>query len=88
MSSGEVFVDAGGYDGDTTEEFSKRYPNYKKVFLFEPSLSNLNKAKLRLNHHHSIEFFERGLSNTSGYPMVQSRCRFSEFRMRVWFNSD
>jgi len=26
----EVFIDAGGYDGDTTEEFIKRYPDYKK----------------------------------------------------------
>lgn len=41
----EYFVDAGGFDGDTAEEFIKRYPNYKKIYLFEPSIRNLEAAK-------------------------------------------
>ena len=62
----EVFVDAGGFDGDTTEEFCKRYPDYEKVFLFEPSDTNLNLAKLRLQGYKNIEFFPVGLSNEQG----------------------
>ena len=62
----EVFVDAGGFDGDTTEEFCKRYPDYEKVFLFEPSNTNLNLAKLRLQGYRNIEFFPVGLSNEQG----------------------
>lgn len=45
---GEVFVDAGGFDGDSTEEFIKRYPDYEKIFFFEPSAKNLDAAKQRL----------------------------------------
>jgi len=29
----EIFVDAGGFDGDTTELFCTKYPKYKKVFF-------------------------------------------------------
>jgi FkbM family methyltransferase len=62
----EVFVDAGGFDGDTTEEFCKRYPTYKKVILFEPSASNMLNAKLRLAKHRDIEFVQQGISDVSG----------------------
>ena len=62
----EVFVDAGGFDGDTTEEFCKRYPSYKKVILFEPSEKNMLNAKKRLANRRDIEFFTQGISDTSG----------------------
>ncbi len=71
--SHEVFIDAGGFNGDTTEEFCKRYPDYKKVILFEPSVSNMQDARKRLGHHREIEFIQQGLSNTGG---------------TLWFNSD
>ncbi len=62
----EVFVDAGGYDGDTTEEFINRYPNYKKVHLFEPSQKNLLAAKQRLSGRRDIDFRSVGLSDSKG----------------------
>ncbi len=62
----EIFVDAGGFDGDTTEEFISRYPDYKKVYLFEPSESNLIKAKQRLSGRRDIDFRSLGLSDTDG----------------------
>jgi FkbM family methyltransferase len=62
----EVFVDAGGYDGDTTEEFCRRYPGYRKVFLFEPSVSNMQAAKARLASQGNIEFLTVGLSDEEG----------------------
>ena len=46
--SQETFVDAGGFDGDTTDTFCRRYPDYKSVFLFEPSPKNIAAAKVRL----------------------------------------
>ena len=64
--SDEVFVDAGGYDGDTTEEFINRYPDYKKVYLFEPSQKNLLAAKQRLSGRRDIDFRSVGLSDISG----------------------
>lgn len=62
----EVFVDAGGYDGDTTEEFITRYPDYKKVYLFEPSQKNLLAAKQRLSGRRDIDFRSVGLSDECG----------------------
>lgn len=61
----EVFVDAGGFDGDTTEEFCNRYPDYKKVFLIEPSNDNMIAAKERLKNFHSINYIEKGVSDKS-----------------------
>lgn len=69
----EVFVDAGGYNGDTTEEFSRRYPNYRQVILFEPSSINMRDAKRRLADIRDVEYIEKGLSNAIG---------------SLWFNPD
>lgn len=68
-----VFVDAGGFDGDTAEEFCRRHPTYKKIFLFEPSQKNINVAKERLSGYHNIEFVQLGLSDSVG---------------SLWFNPD
>lgn len=61
-----IFADCGGYDGDTTEEFASRYPNYKNVLLFEPSAQNIEKAKQRLKSLRDIEFIPLGVSNSEG----------------------
>ena len=62
----EVFVDAGGFDGDTTDEFCRRHPDYEKVFLFEPSGSNMAAARARLKEFCDIEFIQEGLSDCGG----------------------
>jgi len=59
----EVFVDAGAYDGQTTSEFIKHCPNYKSVYLFEPSKQNIDQAKINLIVNKNIKFIEKGLSN-------------------------
>jgi FkbM family methyltransferase len=66
IKPGEIFVDCGGFDGDTTEEFCSRYPDYKRVYLFEPSATNIEKAKVRLRERRDIEFLPLGVSDTSG----------------------
>lgn len=62
----EVFVDAGGFDGDTTEEFCKRYPDYRKVHLFEPSQRNMQAAKKRLANLRDISFHTEAVSDHIG----------------------
>lgn len=61
----ETFVDAGGYDGDTTELFCVNYPNYKKVLFFEPSDRNMEQAKNRLKRFRDITYISEGLSDKS-----------------------
>lgn len=66
LSDEEVFVDAGGFDGDTAEEFCSRFPGYRSVLLFEPSDNNMQKAWMRLKDHRDIQFFALGLSDAVG----------------------
>lgn len=65
LGEGEIFVDAGGFDGDTTEEFCRRYPDYGKVYLFEPSQEMIERAKSRLAGYRGIEFIAKGLSDVA-----------------------
>jgi FkbM family methyltransferase len=64
--SREVFVDAGGYDGDTTEAFARRYPDYRKVIFFEPSQQNMAAAHQRLAGIRDVDYRSVGLSDTAG----------------------
>jgi FkbM family methyltransferase len=62
--SEETFIDAGGFDGDTSEGFAKRYPDYRKIILFEPSPKNLLAARQRLSGYKRIEYRPVGLSDS------------------------
>ena len=44
LSDREVFVDCGGYVGDVTEKFIGRVPDFKKIYFYEPELSNYSRA--------------------------------------------
>jgi len=66
LGKDEAFVDAGGFDGDTTIEFCKRYPEYKKVYLFEPVKENIEKAKVRLSGKRNIAYIQKGISDKEG----------------------
>ncbi|WP_292661648.1 FkbM family methyltransferase [Nitratifractor sp.] len=60
---GEIFVDIGGYEGYTTEEFIRRCPKYKEAFFFEPESNNMLIAKKRLERYRDIHYFPLGLSD-------------------------
>lgn len=62
----EVFVDAGGFDGDTSEAFATRHPDYERILFFEPSTSNMEAAHRRLSSFRDIEYFPVGLSDGPG----------------------
>ena len=64
--SNEVFVDAGGFDGDTTQEFAALYADYKKILFFEPSVKNMKAAHQRLRNIDRIKYYPVGLSDTKG----------------------
>ena len=63
---GETFVDAGGFDGDTTEVFCSHDPAYKSVHLFEPSVHNMSRARDKLAGRRDINFHPLGLSDVGG----------------------
>ena len=58
-----IFVDGGGYVGDTARQLVSHFPDFKKIYLFEPNEKNITIAKKRLKDIANIEFFNIGLSN-------------------------
>ncbi|OXU15579.1 FkbM family methyltransferase [Sedimentisphaera salicampi] len=67
FSKDEVFVDAGGFTGDTTEQFCLRCPDFGKIYFFEPSSRNIEEAKKRLKTTEEIVYSEVGLSDSDGF---------------------
>lgn len=63
LQEGEVFVDAGGFDGQTSIEFIKHCPKYKSIYIFEPDSDNLELAKKNLENFKNVNFISKGLSN-------------------------
>lgn len=72
-----VFVDGGGYVGDTASEVIKNYPDFKKLYLIEPIKENLRIAKRELGAYENIEFIEVGLSNKKGELFFHEEKSFS-----------
>ncbi|NOQ17302.1 MAG: FkbM family methyltransferase [Methyloprofundus sp.] len=61
--NGESFVDIGGFDGYTSEEFIRKYPGYKAVYFFEPEEKNMHISKQRLGNQKNIHLFQKGVSD-------------------------
>ncbi len=62
----EVFVDAGGYDGQSSLEFIRHCPNYKRIYFFEPSKQNMRSAKDNLKEFDNVIYFRKGMSDRQG----------------------
>lgn len=57
----EVFVDCGGFIGDTTEDFIKQYKTYKKIYVYEPSGDNIVSCKENLKQYRNVEVRQCGV---------------------------
>ncbi|ERI90849.1 methyltransferase, FkbM family [Clostridiales bacterium oral taxon 876 str. F0540] len=60
LKDNETFVDCGGFDGKTTEQFVKLCTNYKKIYYFEPSKLYFEKSLDNLKDYQNIIFFNEG----------------------------
>lgn len=62
LSDIEVFVDGGGFNGDTVNRFlMKTNGIYKRIHFFEPDLALLSQARQNLVGYDNIEFYGEGL---------------------------
>ena len=61
----DVFVDCGGYHGETSEYFILKNPNYEKVCFFEPFPDAMSIAKNELIDR-NVEFIQKGVYSSSG----------------------
>jgi len=60
LDSYEVFVDCGGWLGDTTLKFIEKCPFYERVYFFEPIKEYFEKARKNLSFYDNIFFFNKG----------------------------
>ena len=81
LGEGEVFVDGGGYDGQTTRGFVARCPHYKRVYYFEPNPGMMELSRRRLSDLEAVTFIPKGLFNQNGVvrfdPDAESASRIS-----------
>ncbi len=64
LKPGEVFVDGGGFDGETSINFIKRCPDYKSIYFFEPDPKNVNIARNNLLRYQHINFHTLGMAES------------------------
>ncbi len=63
----DVFVDLGGYDGDTAEKFIEYSKGaYAKIYVFEPDTTLLQRAEKRLAPYQNIEIVPAGAYSRDG----------------------
>ena len=54
LTKKEIFFDCGGWTGDTTEVFIKKFKKFKKIMIYEPSLIAIKKLKKKFNRNNII----------------------------------
>lgn len=66
LSTNEIFIDGGAFDGDTVESFIKVAKNkFKKIYAFEPDLKLFNKLEKSITRvkANKIKLFKEGLGS-------------------------
>ncbi|MEJ6395944.1 FkbM family methyltransferase [Gymnodinialimonas sp. 2305UL16-5] len=58
-----VFLDVGGFDGFTTQEFIRRYPKFKASYVFEPEPDNFQVCIDAKAQHENVTVFPFGASD-------------------------
>ena len=61
----EVIVDAGAFIGDTVIDYINNYgiQNYKKIYCYDITQSNIEALKINLKNYHNIICYNKALSN-------------------------
>ena len=64
LDNEEIFIDAGGYDGDTLSDFLEcTNKNFKAYYFFEPNKNLFNAVVKKFGVEKNIFFFQKGLSD-------------------------
>lgn len=61
LNEEEVFVDCGGYIGDTVLEFINQTNHYKHVFTFEPEAENIQAMQTNLSSYENVTIVKKGV---------------------------
>ena len=61
-----VFIDAGAFQGETSLEFARRYPDHGAIHAFEPSAMNADALVNQTRDLPDLELHRLGLSDAAG----------------------
>lgn len=62
-----VFIDGGGYVGDTLPTIINNFPDFKKIYCIEPNNLHISIAKRNFSQYENIEFINCGLGANREY---------------------
>lgn len=77
----EIFVDCGGFVGDTIQSYRKEYGEYKKCYIYEPDKENVKKIRKNLDGYHDITIRNAGVGDhmeTASFAAHSSSGNFLE----------
>ena len=75
----EVFVDCGGFIGDTTEEYIREYGKYKKIYVYEPSSDNIGACVNNLNKYQNVIVRNCGVGEKNSWLSMDTSQSSSSF---------
>ena len=75
----EVFVDCGGFTGDTTEEFIRQFKKYKKIYVYEPADENIPICRKNLEKYRNITIRQCGVGEKQNRLAMDSTGSASTF---------
>lgn len=75
----EVFVDCGGFSGNTTEEFIRQFGKYKRIYVYEPSQDNIQTCLDNLSKYGGITVRRCGVGEKSDALPMSSNSSASTF---------
>lgn len=75
----EVFVDCGGFTGDTAEEFIRQFGQYKQIYVYEPSPSNIQTCRDNLAGYRNITVRQCGVGEKTEILSMQGSGASSTF---------
>lgn len=75
----EVFVDCGGFIGDTTEEYIREYGKYKKIYVYEPSSDNIGACVNNLNKYQNVIVKNCGVGEKNSWLSMDTSQSSSSF---------
>ena len=75
----EVFVDCGGFIGDTTEDYIVEFQKYKKIYVYEPEQENIEKCKKNLERYKNITIRHCGVGEINAKMSISDSGSSSSF---------
>ncbi len=75
----EVFVDCGGFIGDTTEDYIRQYGKYRKIYVYEPSGDNIDACRKNLEKYRDVTVKRCGVGEKSAKMAMDTSKSSSSF---------